>query len=254
MLFRDQIVPERLPRHVAVIMDGNGRWATSRGLERQAGHIEGAKTVRRITEASVDAGIRYLTRYAVSIENWNRPQDEVNALMSLLVKSLREETGLLMQHGIRLRVIGDTDSLSPDVRRELEETLRLTEANTRMDMILALSYGARWELTRAAKRMAQAVREGQLAADDITEARFGDYLCTAGIPDPDLLIRTSGELRISNFLLWQIAYSELYFTPVLWPDFTKEMFFEAIVNYQQRQRRFGKTASQVAGEGEGAAQ
>lgn len=254
MLFRDQIVPERLPRHVAVIMDGNGRWATSRGLERQAGHIEGAKTVRRITEASVEAGIRYLTLYAFSIENWNRPQDEVNALMSLLVKSLREETGLLMQHGIRLRVIGDTDSLSPDVRRELEETLRLTEANTRMDMILALSYGARWELTRAAKRMAQAVREGQLAADDITEARFGDYLCTAGIPDPDLLIRTSGELRISNFLLWQIAYSELYFTPVLWPDFTKEMFFEAIVNYQQRQRRFGKTASQVAGEGEGAAQ
>ncbi|MDE6514686.1 MAG: isoprenyl transferase [Bacteroidales bacterium] len=254
MLFRDQIVPERLPRHVAVIMDGNGRWATSRGLERQAGHIEGAKTVRRITEASVEAGIRYLTLYAFSIENWNRPQDEVNALMSLLVKSLQEETGLLMQHGIRLRVIGDTDSLSPDVRRELEETLRLTEANTRMDMILALSYGARWELTRAAKRMAQAVREGQLAADDITEARFGDYLCTAGIPDPDLLIRTSGELRISNFLLWQIAYSELYFTPVLWPDFTKEMFFEAIVNYQQRQRRFGKTASQVAGEGEGAAQ
>ena len=254
MLFRDQIVPERLPRHVAVIMDGNGRWATSRGLERQAGHIEGAKTVRRITEASVEAGIRYLTLYAFSIENWNRPQDEVNALMSLLVKSLREETSLLMQHGIRLRVIGDTDSLSPDVRRELEETLRLTEANTRMDMILALSYGARWELTRAAKRMAQAVREGQLAADDITEARFGDYLCTAGIPDPDLLIRTSGELRISNFLLWQIAYSELYFTPVLWPDFTKEMFFEAIVNYQQRQRRFGKTASQVAGEGEGTAQ
>ena len=253
MLFKDQIVPERLPRHVAVIMDGNGRWATSRGLERQAGHIEGAKTVRRITEASVEAGIRYLTLYAFSIENWNRPQDEVNALMSLLVKSLREETGLLMQHGIRLRVIGDTDSLSPDVRRELEETLRLTEANTRMDMILALSYGARWELVRAAKRMAQAVREGQLAADDITEARFGEYLCTAGIPDPDLLIRTSGELRISNFLLWQIAYSELYFTPVLWPDFTKEMFFEAIVNYQQRQRRFGKTASQVAGEGEGAA-
>lgn len=253
MLFRDQIVPERLPRHVAVIMDGNGRWATSRGLERQAGHIEGAKTVRRITEASVEAGIRYLTLYAFSIENWNRPQDEVNALMSLLVKSLREETGLLMQHGIRLRVIGDTDSLSPDVRRELEDTLRLTEANTRMDMILALSYGARWELTRAARRMAQAVREGQLAADDITEARFGDYLCTAGIPDPDLLIRTSGELRISNFLLWQIAYSELYFTPVLWPDFTKEMFFEAIVNYQQRQRRFGKTASQVAGEGEGTA-
>ena len=253
MLFKDQIVPERLPRHVAVIMDGNGRWATSRGLERQAGHIEGAKTVRRITEASVEAGIRYLTLYAFSIENWNRPQDEVNALMSLLVKSLREETGLLMQHGIRLRVIGDTDSLSPDVRRELEETLRLTEANTRMDMILALSYGARWELVRAAKRMAQAVREGQLAADDITEARFGDFLCTAGIPDPDLLIRTSGELRISNFLLWQIAYSELYFTPVLWPDFTKEMFFEAIVNYQQRQRRFGKTASQVAGEGEGSA-
>lgn len=253
MLFRDQIVPERLPRHVAVIMDGNGRWATSRGLERQAGHIEGAKTVRRITEASVEAGIRYLTLYAFSIENWNRPQDEVNALMSLLVKSLREETGLLMQHGIRLRVIGDTDSLAPDVRRELEDTLRLTEANTRMDMILALSYGARWELTRAAQRMARAVREGQLAADDITEASFGDYLCTAGIPDPDLLIRTSGELRISNFLLWQIAYSELYFTPVLWPDFTKEMFFEAIVNYQQRQRRFGKTASQVAGEGEGTA-
>lgn len=253
MLFREQIVPERLPRHIAVIMDGNGRWATSRGLERQAGHIEGAKAVRRITEAAVEAGIRYLTLYAFSIENWNRPQDEVQALMGLLVKSLREETGLLMRQGIRLRVIGNTDSLAPDVRRELEETLRQTEANTRMDMILALSYGARWEITQAARRMAEAVRAGQLEADSITEETFDKYLCTAGIPDPDLLIRTSGELRISNFLLWQIAYSELYFTPVLWPDFTKEMFFEAIVNYQQRQRRFGKTSSQVTGEGEGAA-
>lgn len=253
MLFRDQIVPERLPRHVAVIMDGNGRWATSRGLERQAGHIEGAKAVRRITEAAVEAGIRYLTLYAFSIENWHRPQAEVQALMGLLVKSLREETGLLMEQKIRLRVVGDLDSLAPDVRRELEDTLRQTEANTRMDMILALSYGARWEITQAARRMAEAVRSGQLAATDITEETFGHYLCTAGIPDPDLLIRTSGELRISNFLLWQIAYSELYFTSVLWPDFTKEMFFEAIVNYQQRQRRFGKTSSQVAGEGEEAA-
>ncbi len=253
MLFREQIVPERLPRHIAVIMDGSGRWATSRGLERQAGHIEGAKTVRRITEAAVEAGIRYLTLYAFSIENWNRPQTEVQALMGLLVKSLREETALLMEQGIRLRVIGDTESLAPDVRRELEDTLRQTEANTRMDMVLALSYGARWEITQAARRMAEAVHAGQLAAGQITEETFGQYLCTAGIPDPDLLIRTSGEIRISNFLLWQIAYSELYFTPVLWPDFTKEMFFEAIVNYQQRQRRFGKTASQVAGEGEEAA-
>ena len=153
MLFREQIVPERLPRHIAVIMDGNGRWATSRGLERQAGHIEGAKTVRRITEAAVEAGIRYLTLYAFSIENWNRPQAEVQALMGLLVKSLREETALLMEQGIRLRVIGDTGSLAPDVRRELEDTLRQTEGNTRMDMILALSYGARWEIARAARRL-----------------------------------------------------------------------------------------------------
>lgn len=250
MLFREQIVPERLPRHIAVIMDGNGRWATARGLERQAGHIEGAKTVRRVTEAAVEVGIRYLTLYAFSIENWNRPQAEVQALMGLLVKSLREETALLMQQGIRLRVIGDMNSLTPDVRRELEDTLRQTEGNTRMDMILALSYGARWEIAQASRRMAEDVRAGQLEADSITEETFEKYLCTAGIPDPDLLIRTSGEVRISNFLLWQIAYSELYFTSVLWPDFSKEMFFEAIVNYQQRQRRFGKTSSQVVGKEE----
>lgn len=245
MLFKEQILREGLPKHIAVIMDGNGRWAVSRGKERQEGHVEGAVAVRRITEAAVEAGIRYLTLYAFSIENWNRPQAEVQALMSLLVKSLREETALLMKHSIRLRVIGNLDSLSSEVRRELDETLQQTASNTRMDLVLALSYGARWEITQAAKKMAQAVQDKTLSIDEITEATLSQNLCTADIPDPDLLIRTSGEIRISNFLLWQIAYSELYFTPVLWPDFTKEMFFEAIVNYQQRQRRFGKTSSQI---------
>ena len=245
MLFKEQILREGLPKHIAVIMDGNGRWAVARGKERQEGHVAGAVAVRRITEAAVEAGIRYLTLYAFSIENWNRPQAEVQALMSLLIKSLREETALLMKHSIRLRVIGNLDSLSPEVRRELDETLQQTSANTRMDLVLALSYGARWEITQAAKKMAQAVQDKKLSIDEINEATLSQNLCTADIPDPDLLIRTSGEIRISNFLLWQIAYSELYFTPVLWPDFTKEMFFEAIVNYQQRQRRFGKTSSQI---------
>lgn len=245
MLFKEQILREGLPKHIAVIMDGNGRWAVARGKERQEGHVAGAVAVRRITEAAVEAGIRYLTLYAFSIENWNRPQAEVQALMSLLIKSLREETALLMKHSIRLRVIGNLDSLSPEVRRELDETLQQTSANTRMDLILALSYGARWEITQAAKKMAQAVQDKTLSIEEINEDTLSQNLCTADIPDPDLLIRTSGEIRISNFLLWQIAYSELYFTPVLWPDFTKEMFFEAIVNYQQRQRRFGKTSSQI---------
>ena len=245
MLFKEQILREGLPKHIAVIMDGNGRWAVARGKERQEGHVAGAVAVRRITEAAVEAGIRYLTLYAFSIENWNRPQAEVQALMSLLIKSLREETALLMKHSIRLRVIGNLDSLSPEVRCELDETLQQTSANTRMDLVLALSYGARWEITQAAKKMAQAVQDKKLSIEEINEDTLSQNLCTADIPDPDLLIRTSGEIRISNFLLWQIAYSELYFTPVLWPDFTKEMFFEAIVNYQQRQRRFGKTSSQI---------
>ncbi|MCM1169863.1 MAG: isoprenyl transferase [Bacteroides sp.] len=247
MSFFQAIQPGRVPAHVAVIMDGNGRWAQARGLDRSQGHIEGVKSVRRITEAACRIGVRYLTLYAFSTENWNRPKEEVNALMGLLVSCLHNEMPLFMQNGIRLRVIGDVDSFSPEVREAMEQALRQTEGNTRMDLVLALGYSARWELTEAVRKMAARVKEGTLRVEDIDAGKVGEFLSTSFMPDPDLLIRTGGESRVSNFLLWQIAYAEMYFSPVFWPDFTKEMFYEGIVDFQNRERRFGKVPVKPAG-------
>lgn len=240
MSFPQAIQSGKCPAHVAIIMDGNGRWAQARGLERAQGHIEGVNTVRRITEAACRMGIRYLTLYAFSTENWNRPKEEVNALMGLLVSCLHNEMPLFMKNGIRLRMIGDVESFSPEVKQALDGALRQTEGNTRMDLVLALSYSARWELTAAVRNMAAQVKFGNLHPQDITATTIEKALTTSFMPDPDLLIRTGGEQRVSNFLLWQIAYTEMYFTPVFWPDFTEEMFYESIQVFQNRERRFGK--------------
>ncbi|MEG1498008.1 MAG: isoprenyl transferase [Bacteroidales bacterium] len=248
MTFQEQINAEKMPKHVAIIMDGNGRWATARNLPRAQGHIQGAKTVRLIAQAAREINLRYLTLYVFSMENWNRPLEEINALMGLLVQSLKEETPLLVKEGIRLRVMGDISILDASIRLELEDTLRKTQENEKMDLVLALSYGSRWEITQAVKQISFKVLNGSLDLEDINQEVVESHLCSSFMPDPDLLIRTSGEYRISNFLLWQLAYSELYFTPVFWPDFSKEMFFEALVNYQQRERRFGKTANQIISE------
>lgn len=247
MNFLQAIQPERVPAHVAIIMDGNGRWAQQRGLERAQGHIEGVKAVRRITEAACRIGVRYLTLYAFSTENWHRPQAEVNALMGLLVSCLHDEMPLFMKNGIRLRIIGDKESFSPQVRQAMDAALGQTENNTRMDLVLALGYSSRWELTEAFRRMARRVQEGTLLPEAVDAGCIGEFLTTAFMPDPDLLIRTGGESRVSNFLLWQIAYAEMYFSPVFWPDFTEEMFYESIVNYQNRERRFGKVPTRPAG-------
>ncbi|MCM1532630.1 MAG: isoprenyl transferase [Bacteroides sp.] len=247
MSFFQAIQPGRVPAHVAIIMDGNGRWAQARGLDRSQGHIEGVKSVRRITEAACRIGVRYLTLYAFSTENWNRPKEEVNALMGLLVSCLHNEMPLFMDNGIRLRVIGDVDSFSPEVREAMEQALRQTEGNTRMDLVLALGYSSRWEITEAARKMAARVKEGTLRVEDIDAGKVGEFLSTSFMPDPDLLIRTGGESRVSNFLLWQIAYAEMYFSPVFWPDFSEEMFYESIVDFQNRERRFGKVPAKPAG-------
>lgn len=247
MSFLQAIRPDRVPVHIAVIMDGNGRWAQARGLERAQGHIEGVTAVRRITEAACKIGVRYLTLYAFSTENWARPKKEVSALMGLLVSCLQEEMPLFLNNGIRLRVIGDMESFSPEVRQSMEQALRQTEGNTRMDLVLALSYSSRWELTEAFRTMALRVRDGSLQPQDIDAGKIGEFLTTSFMPDPDLLIRTGGESRVSNFLLWQIAYTEMYFSPVFWPDFTEEMFYESIVNFQNRERRFGKVPAKPAG-------
>lgn len=246
MSLKEQIQKNKIPKHIAIIMDGNGRWATMRNLDRTEGHIQGAKAVREIVEAAREIGIKYLTLYAFSIENWNRPKEEVDALMNLLVKSLHNETPLLQKHGIRLRVIGDMNSLDANTSTELQSTLALTEKNTDMDLVLALSYGSRWEITEAVKHMASAVKNKDLSIDEITTDTLSEYLQTNFMPDPDLLIRTSGEQRLSNFLLWQLAYCEFYFTETLWPDFNKEEFFESVVHYQQRERRYGKTTAQIS--------
>lgn len=240
MSLKEKINLEKLPKHVAIIMDGNGRWATSRGLERKEGHIEGAKTVREICTAARELGIAQLTLYAFSIENWKRPQDEINALMYLLSKSLREETSTLNKNGIRLKVIGDLSYMDSEVRAELDECIKATAANEGMDLVLALSYGGRHEIVQAAKQLAEDAKNGKVDLENFGEKDFENYLYTKSMPSLDLLIRTSGELRLSNFLLWQVAYSELYFTELLWPEFHKEAFFEAIISYQNRERRFGK--------------
>lgn len=236
---------DNLPQHIAIIMDGNGRWAKEKGKLRVFGHQNGVKAVRDTVESAAELGIKHLTLYAFSTENWNRPKFEVNALMELLVSTINKETKTLMDNNIRLNAIGDLEQLPSSCLRELKEAMKKTEGNTRMTLHLALSYSSKWEITNALKQIAQKVKNNELAPEDINDAMIDEHLTTKGIPDPELLIRTSGEHRISNFLLWQIAYAELYFTDKLWPDFRKEDLYEAILDYQSRERRFGKTSEQV---------
>lgn len=235
----------KLPKHIAIIMDGNGRWAKGKGKLRIFGHENGVKAVRETVEASAELGVEYLTLYAFSTENWNRPTLEINALMSLLVSTIAAETQTLMDNNIRLQTIGDTETLPKKCRNELAEAIHKSAGNTRMTLVLALSYSSRWEITEALKTIASKIDAGILSPDSINEDMVSAHLNTAAMPDPELLIRTSGEHRISNFLLWQISYAELYFSPVLWPDFRKEHLYEAILSYQQRERRFGMTSEQV---------
>jgi undecaprenyl diphosphate synthase len=242
---KEKINKSRLPKHIAIIMDGNGRWAKEKGRFRIFGHQNGVKAVREVSEGCAELGVEYLTLYAFSTENWNRPRREVNALMTLLVKTIRNETKTLMDNGIKLDAIGDRSMLPADCVRELEEAMEITKDNNRMTLILALSYSAKWDIVNATKRIASMVKYGKIAEDEINEELIDKTLTTYKYPHPELMIRTSGELRISNFLLWEIAYSELYFTTVLWPDFRKEHLYEAIVDYQGRERRFGKTSEQI---------
>ena len=236
---------QKLPRHIAIIMDGNGRWAKQHALGRIMGHQKGVEAVRKTVRLCREIGIQYLTLYAFSVENWLRPDQEVAALMQILRKYLRSELAEMMENDIRLHAIGDIDGLQAPVRKLLAETMARTAGNRGMVLNLALSYGGQDEIIRAVRRIAEDVREGTLAAEDITRESFAAYLYTAGIPDPDLLIRTSGEFRISNFLLWQSAYTEFYFTEVLWPDFDKKDLFAAIADYQRRERRYGLTSEQL---------
>lgn len=236
---------DRIPKHVAIIMDGNGRWAKKNGLLRTIGHSNGVKSVREVVEASVELGISFLTLYAFSNENWKRPKTEVNALLELLVKSLNKELPTFQENNIQLQTIGETQNLPKRCHKILRETIEKTANNDGLKLVLALSYSSKLEILNSVKTLAQKVAEKTISPEDITESVFSNELYTADHPDPDLLIRTSGEHRISNFLLWQIAYAELYFSPKLWPDFTKEDFFEAILDYQNRERRFGKTAEQL---------
>ena len=245
MGYKEKIQIDRIPRHVAIIMDGNGRWAKRQGLARMFGHKQGVETVHRITEAAAELGISYMTLYAFSTENWNRPKEEVDALMALLVDTIAKETPTLMKNNIRLQTIGDLSRLPQTTRERFLACIQETSVNTGLTLVIALSYSARWELILAAQKIAQEVKDGNLLVEDINEEVVGGYLTTHDMPDPDLLIRTSGELRISNFLLWQLAYSELYFTDCLWPEFTTEEFYRAIVDYQGRERRFGKTSEQI---------
>jgi undecaprenyl diphosphate synthase len=245
MDLKDKIDKEKLPRHIAIIMDGNGRWAKQRGRLRTFGHRHGVKSVRETAEAAAEIGIKYLTLYAFSTENWKRPRAEVNALMNLLVRTIHRETKTLHDNKISLRAIGNLDSLPDVTRRELFEAIKDTQDYKRMTMILALSYSSRWEIINSTLTIAKKIESGELTSAEVNEQLFESCLTTRSIPDPELLIRTSGEYRISNFLLWQIAYSELYFTPKLWPDFRKEDLYEAIIDYQKRERRFGKTSEQI---------
>lgn len=242
---RERINPQHLPRHVAIIMDGNGRWAKKQGKIRTFGHQGGVTAVKDTVEAAAELGIEVLTMYAFSTENWSRPKLEIDALMHLLVETISKETPTLMKNQIRLDAIGDIDALPAKVARNLRKAIDETSSNTRMTLVLALSYSSRWEITKAVKAIASEVKAGTLDPEAITEDVVSKHLATAEWPDPELLIRTSGESRISNYLLWQIAYAELYFTPKLWPDFRKEDLYEALLDFQQRERRFGKTTEQV---------
>ena len=237
---RDQINPEKLPRHIAVIMDGNGRWARQKGAARIFGHRHAIQAVRDICEGCGDLGVKYLTLYAFSTENWSRPKEEVDGLMELLVDALQKEMETLQKNNVRLSVIGDVNSLPGSCQKKLKESIEETAGNSGLNVILALSYSGRWEITDAVRKIAREVADGKLRPEDITEKNLSDRLNTSGIPDPELLIRSGGEMRISNFLLWQLAYTELYITDKFWPDFRKNDLFEAIIDFQKRERRFGK--------------
>lgn len=245
MSLKSTIDEKRLPEHIAIIMDGNGRWAKGKGKFRIFGHQNGVRSVREVSEACAELGVKYLTLYAFSTENWNRPKVEVSALMELLVSTIRKETATLMKNNIRLGSIGNIDDLPGKCRSELLSAMEETKNNSRMTLVLALSYSAKWDITNAVKRIAEKAKSGALQVEDITDATIDAHLSTSNIPPPELMIRTSGEQRISNFLLWELAYSELYFTDKLWPDFDREDLYAAIADYQQRERRFGKTSEQL---------
>jgi undecaprenyl diphosphate synthase len=245
MSLKEKIDIDKLPLHVAVIMDGNGRWAMQHRMERIFGHQKGVEAVRNVIEAAAELGVKYLTLYAFSTENWGRPDEEITALMGIMVQSLNDETDKMVKNNIRMTAIGDFSRLAKDVRERLFETIRMTSGSNGLNLVIALSYSSRWEITEAVKKIANGASTGELNPENINETLFEKHLSTKGIPDPDLLIRTSGELRISNFLLWQMAYTELYFTNKLWPDFGKEDFYKAIIDFQKRERRFGKTSDQI---------
>jgi undecaprenyl diphosphate synthase len=245
MSLKDQLIKDKLPKHVAIIMDGNGRWAKKRGNSRVFGHKHGVTAVREVTEASAELGIDYLTLYAFSTENWSRPKTEVDALMSLLVTTISSETKTLMENNVKLNAIGCKHTLPRSVQKRLDECINQTSGNTGLTLTLALSYSSRWEILEAVKAIAAEVESKQIDISQLSDEMFGSYLATKGIPDPELMIRTSGEQRISNFLLWQLAYSELYFCDILWPDFRRDDFYRALADYQGRERRFGKTGDQI---------
>ncbi|GAB3712486.1 isoprenyl transferase [Spirosoma flavus] len=242
---KEHIDPSNLPQHIAVIMDGNGRWAKKQGAARVFGHHNAIKAVREVTEGCAELGVKFLTLYAFSTENWNRPKFEVDALMTLLVHTIRGEIKTLMNNNVKLATIGHTTSLPNDCQRELAEAIRETAGNTGLTLVLALSYSGRWEILEAARQLALEVQAGRLSPERIDENVFKQHLTTHNMPDPELMIRTSGEMRISNFMLWQLAYSELYMPDVLWPDFRREHLYQAIISYQNRERRFGKTSEQL---------
>jgi undecaprenyl diphosphate synthase len=242
----EKIDKSNIPQHVAIIMDGNGRWAKQQGEDRIFGHHEGVNSVREIVEAAAEIGIKYLTVYAFSTENWNRPKEEVDALMELLVATISIETPQLNKNGVKLEAIGNLKSLPESCYNELQESIDITKHNTRLTLVLALSYSSKWEITNAVKEVADKVEKGVLKPTEVTEELIASFLCTKNYPDPELMIRTSGEHRISNFLLWQLAYAEFYFTDTLWPDFRKDDFYKAILGYQNRERRFGKTSEQLS--------
>lgn len=245
MSLLEQIDKQKVPQHIAIIMDGNGRWAKQQGENRIYGHYEGVNSVREVVEASAMAGVKFLTLYAFSTENWNRPKEEVDAIMELLVATITMETQQLHKNNVRLQAIGNLNSLPASCQQELNESIELTAKNTGLTLVLALSYSSKWEIVNAMQQIAQQVQQSKLKPEDITEHTIEEFLCTKHIPDPELMIRTSGEHRISNFLLWQLAYAEFYFTDKLWPEFRKEDLFSAILNYQNRERRFGKTSEQI---------
>jgi undecaprenyl diphosphate synthase len=248
MSLKDKIDMMRLPSHIAIIMDGNGRWAKEKGEDRLYGHLHGVESVRNIVEGAAELGIKYLTLYAFSTENWDRPEYEVSGLMELLVDTIHNEVPTLNKNNIKLHVIGDVNMLPDAARNELNEALHETSVNTGLNLVMALSYSSRWEIVNAVKQIADDVKKNKLSTTDINQETIKQYLATKGFPDPELMIRTSGEYRVSNFLLYQLAYSELYFTNTLWPDFRKENLYTAILDYQSRERRFGKTGEQIKNE------